>query len=932
MKLNYTTPKYDKYRKWIREARSNNYNWNQIKYGLGNKEEDLNEFLLTQTKQNFWTLENSEWEQIVIQEESAEIYSLDADIYENTRVISIENNPNKTEPQYEDSCWQQYAQKLREKYFKEDSIEAIKKSTLKILKNLKLSTSRDNPIKGMVVGNVQSGKTANMAALMSMAADYGWNFFIVLSGTIENLRVQTQNRLIKDLGFPSGNLIFQGLNDLKLKSDISNSPSNIYLSNESRIRYLYVCLKNSTRLTNLLQWINKDQAKKSNMKILLIDDEADQAGINTADIDEQERKKINQLIINLVFSKNQHNQHTTKNYKAMNYIGYTATPYANLLNETSEVSLYPHSFIAVLGVSKEYFGPQQIFGVEGNNEFNGLDIVNQISDDKDKKEIEIINQIHKGLSSEVPKNLQNAIAWFLVSVAALRAKKFNGSLSMLIHTSQKQSHHDHLYSAIHKWLKETKKDFLYGLCRRVWKDQTQKFTYNKLYDQYPKYGNLDVQDYPDYSLLEDELAFLIESNPSNILFDSDQELIYSNEVHLCIDNCKYNGVDDEGKHLRLKYPDDSNFPQKAPAFIVIGGSTLSRGLTIEGLISTYFLRPVGQADTLMQMGRWFGYRKGYELYPRLWLTKNTITQFQFLSKLDDELRKEIHNMELRETSPSEYAIKILNSPRLRFINITSKNKMQSVELAEVDYSGFINHVTSFYSNHELLEKNLAETLKFIDNLKNPRNEKNNINPHSIYSYTWENVNNEKIIDYVSKLVFPNQPEVFLDISYLEKWLSQMFIENKLNPWNVVLAGTKNGETFSIGDLKLNLVSRSKKNTSTEEVIKLGVLRNPNDLFSDIYVSNSNTELYQLLSQSNTKLYRKIRSIANLDKTPLMIVYIVNKDSKASIYEGNKYRVDLNATNHLVGIYIQIPGGEKGVNHVTKIQAKLIMDFDKGDIE
>lgn len=92
-------------------------------------------------------------------------------------------------------------------------------------------------------------------------------------------------------------------------------------------------------------------------------------------------------------------------------------------------------------------------------------------------------------------------------------------------------------------------------------------------------------------------------------------------------------------------------PCPAPAFIVIGGATLSRGLTIEGLISTFFLRSVGQADTLMQMGRWFGYRKKYELLPRLWITDKTRQQFAFLATLDQELRDEIQYMDLTGRSP-----------------------------------------------------------------------------------------------------------------------------------------------------------------------------------------------------------------------------------------------------------------------------------------
>ena len=119
------------------------------------------------------------------------------------------------------------------------------------------------------------------------------------------------------------------------------------------------------------------------------------------------------------------------------------------------------------------------------------------------------------------------------------------------------------------------------------------------------------------------------------------DLKYQTGLHLVIDNCSKNGVTSDTEHIRLSYPDPDTqpYPTPAPAFIVVGGSTLSRGLTIEGLVSTFFLRASCQADTLMQMGRWFGYRRNYELLPRIWMTSDTIDKFRFLSELEADLRE-----------------------------------------------------------------------------------------------------------------------------------------------------------------------------------------------------------------------------------------------------------------------------------------------------
>ena len=132
------------------------------------------------------------------------------------------------------------------------------------------------------------------------------------------------------------------------------------------------------------------------------------------------------------------------------------------------------------------------------------------------------------------------------------------------------------------------------------------------------------------------------------------------------------------------------------AFLVIGGTTLSRGLTLEGLVSTYFLRSSTQADTLMQMGRWFGYRHGYELLPRLWLSEKAIKQFEFMSLLDTDIRKTFNTMQILDQKPSEYAPKIMNTPKYSFIRITSKNKMQRAEEVDLDFRGDQTQTTTFF--------------------------------------------------------------------------------------------------------------------------------------------------------------------------------------------------------------------------------------------
>ena len=131
------------------------------------------------------------------------------------------------------SQWGQYKKALRHKKFSTQSIQNLEQSSIQILRQLSKNTKGEEAVKGLVVGSVQSGKTANMIGLMSMAADYGFNFFIVFSGVIDNLRIQTENRMFKDLNL-NGALKWNKLSNPSLKSlNPELKWQNIHLNPES---------------------------------------------------------------------------------------------------------------------------------------------------------------------------------------------------------------------------------------------------------------------------------------------------------------------------------------------------------------------------------------------------------------------------------------------------------------------------------------------------------------------------------------------------------------------------------------------------------------------------------------------------------------------------------------------------------------------------
>ena len=930
----FSLPIFDQHRQWIRNARVNaNKSWDEIFLGCSTNEEGLKKFLYNQVIMNFWKeVSCEEWKELVQLEKEAAEQTRQIDFLSGYAMIYNFGEENDTRISTDqNSAWQLYRKKLLSDGFKKDTVDQMERTTSRILKKLSNDTTNIEPVKGLVIGNVQSGKTANMAALMAMAADCGWNMFIILSGTIENLRQQTQNRLLSDLNCP-GNLNWIGLEHLRKKPALGQRAQDLHFEESSKQRYFTVCLKNPGRLRGLLQWLQSDINKQRQMRILVIDDEADQAGINTADVNSSTIRTINKLIRNLVNGKNEKGEEVNNKYCAMNYIGYTATPYANILNESGQDSLYPRNFIATLSVSKEYFGPQQIFGLEGGDyDYDGLDIVNIIDD----YDLQAIKDIHEDGSLFVPHALQDAICWFICCVSCMRIWNYKKPISMLIHTSQKTEHHGNVARAVKEWISSQDINELILKCEKVWIEEINKFSFEKFRKQYKDYDRKDeeINRYPDFKQLIPQLEILLRTEVSNIPLDEKEDLSYHEGIHMCVDNCKNNGINDDGMYVRLAYPTSNNMPSPAPAFIVIGGATLSRGLTIEGLISTFFLRSVSQADTLMQMGRWFGYRRGYELLPRLWITSKTNDQFKFLSSLDQELRDEIHDMETLGKSPAQYGPRVKNTPKASFIRITAKNRMQSAKPAEMDFSGSFNQTYLFDNDSEILQNNILAVEEFIRSLG--VNEKHkDCNTHAKNTIIWRNIDFSKVKIFLKKYIFNQRLSVFNDIDSVISWIEKITAEGKLDTWNVVLAGKESNHNSvwesPVGSI--NKVSRTRKKPKNEldTIINIGVLRDPKDIIADIDLDGKSQDIVDMVTKFESKSVKKIRSLAGLETTPQIIIYMIDKNSKTH----SESRMNLEAVEDIVGLCMNIPGGKRGTDYTAKVSIKLQNDIfdDDGDLE
>jgi hypothetical protein len=951
----FSSPKYDEHRKVIEKLRNKGRDWDFIKYygkqdeeGLQNKLDQLQEDDMIPEDLNapIWLA------MVEFLREAAEREQLIEEKIANNRILSLRQDNDLTIPSSATSSWRLYKNKLIGQGWTNESVKDIENTTISILRKLRVETL--NPIKGLTIGHVQSGKTASMAALMAMAADWEFNLFIVLSGTIENLRKQTEDRLMDDLKM-SGNLSWERLSKLSLKPGSSHKVSSLLLNKLSRERYLNVCLKNKTRLNDLILWLKEDGKKLSQMRILIIDDESDQGGINTNDVNDSlaERTALNKAIVELV------NIQANDGSKplSMNYISYTATPYANFLNEASEESLYPRDFVAVLNPAKEYFGAKQIFGLENNEYYRGLPIVREITtDDRD-----LVDYIHKEEESYLPQSFEDALHWFLLATSIMRYRKYKKPISMLVHTSQKQIHHQIFAELINSYFHSTSKAQIIESCRVLYEQEQKKFTKEDFEMEFEVYPNKDeVKDYPPFEKIEEELKRLIRHNPSHInVLEETKRLDYHDGLHLCIDNCANNGITEELEHIRLAYPDPKspNYPAPAPAFIVIGGSTLSRGLTIEGLVSTYFLRTTSQADTLLQMGRFFGYRKGYEMLPRIWLTTDTDAKFRFMATLEEELREDIETYILEGMDANDYGPKIKNSPKLSWLRITAKNRMQSAMEVDLDFSGTSNQTILFDDDASILRNNIEITEHFLHRLGTPNETRNG---RGLY---WGDVPFQQIMDdFFHKFTFSEQSE-FSNLATFFEWYQKKEAEAGFTNWNVVLSGTgklddDKDKQWIIGGRGVGLVTRSRRGSATGEKINIGVLRAPSDLYADMtkemYDSIPNefkstqagkeerarieAELDEISQKQPKKsVVNEIRKAAGIGLTPQLLLYRIDQNSKfegkqsENTKEANR-RYDLNASEDLIGVSLFVPGYRSGRNLATKLSIRIENPMGESETE
>jgi Z1 domain len=516
--------------------------------------------------------------------------------------------------------------------------------------------------RGLVIGDVQSGKTATYTALCCKAADAGYEVIVLLAGSLESLRRQTQKRL--DEGFagldsseflPSGarvvgksRAVGAGVANQTRFAAVFTSRSrdfnkDVLNSRQLTLRavrepVLFVVKKHKSIIENLATWLqayNADTGGKISESLLLIDDEADNASINTNDVN-ADPTAINRTI-----------RHLLSVFKKRTYVGFTATPFANVFidPETSDADfhkeeLFPRDFIYALEAPTNYIGAARVFGEDRS----GMErLIHEIEDADD-----IFPPRHKSSLhvAELPQSIHTALLQFCIAnvLRDLRGD-VTGHRSMLVNVSRFTAVQDRVRDLIDAAIEHMKQEIR---------------SFSKLSRALAMRSDVIARIKHQFDLEYSDSGFSWQAVQAQLFESTAPISVRSVNQRTGAASLDYSKHDDTG--LRV---------------IAVGGNSLSRGLTLEGLCVSYFFRNAQAYDTLMQMGRWFGYRKGYEDLCRLWITEDAQHWYGHVALATEELRDEVRRMRRADLTPKDFGLKVRSHPDT--LIVTARNKMRTAE-------------------------------------------------------------------------------------------------------------------------------------------------------------------------------------------------------------------------------------------------------------
>lgn len=624
-------------------------------------------------------------------------------------------------------------------------------------------------VRGLVVGSVQSGKTANYIGLINKAIDSGYKLIVVMAGVHEALRRQTQIRVDETVtgfdtrsgpGKPQVATFGVGIGStLDRKVNILTSASHDF--NRKRAEALgvqvggdpviLVVKKNKRIMENLQNWILEVGGKLKpgqpeggerwipGCPALIIDDEADNASINTS---KEGRSSINKAMVGLLTS-----------LEKAAYVGYTATPYANLFADINdEENIYPRNFIVNIKPPGNYLGVERVFGIDADGDAGieakePLPIVEEIDTFAD-----FIPPKHRMdfVPKALPPCLIKAVKVFVLGTAAKNFRLSKGvrlqkHSSMLVHVSHYKAVIDKFADLVRALKDQLRDDASVG-------DESVIDEFEKLWDS--EFG----ETFPDFDK---------EDQGMPVTWADIRPLIKPT-----LDSVQVRAIHGESQ-VTLDY----DVCKDGLIVIAVGGNKLSRGLTLESLIVSYYLRTTKLYDTLMQMGRWFGYRDGYVDLCRVYTTRQLINWYSHIALADHELRLEFDRLCESGRKPSEYGLKVRAHPD--GMKITAMSRMRFATMCDITYAGKILQTTVMTTKKAEVAENLATTRDFFASLGAGSSHANYPN----YTY-YPAVTSRQVCDYISKVHIPSGASRFtkqLIVPFIEKQTSYA------TSWNVVFA-------------------------------------------------------------------------------------------------------------------------------------------------
>ncbi|MEE8600785.1 Z1 domain-containing protein [Euzebya tangerina] len=722
----------------------------------------------------------------------------------------------------------------------DDALPIIDRTTDEILAKMPDPKQPEIFGRGLVVGYVQSGKTTSFTALAAKAADAGYDLIVVLAGIHTSLRRQTQERVQADLWHKDAMWwTATGVSDFEPRGGGTSLRSRMYGNGK---RGLLVVKKNTTRLKNLADWLwSAGPGERAKLSVLVIDDEADQAGLDVSP--GPELAGVHEQLMRIVNLGDGPNEQDRGNLRCA-YVGYTATPYANVLTRVEEENLYPRHFIYPLPKPDGHVGAAELFGeaVVGSP----------------VRDVTTAPKLESGGAAGA--DLEAAIDWFVCATAARAViaggvDRFNST--MLIHTGMTVDEHRAARDLVEAYLLQLRQRLAEAAGRGAFKH---------FYEQ--EASRVNAAEIGETTISWKELSPHVDTVLHHLIDRTDAGKRFKEDgrwqrAHsgVIIDNSQEDSED------RLTYG-ATDRDESGVTVIAIGGNTLSRGLTLEGLCVSFFARTSGNYDSLMQMGRWFGFRPGYRHLTRLWTTSELRRRFRRLTEVEDRFRQELVAMIDQGLSPSDYGPRIMLDPDMQ---VTRPNAIRAA-MRSSTWAGYTASMTTLLLDDPSLIANQKAVRRLVAALDDP------VALDGGPSLIETHVSGQMIIDLLRSLrIHPD--DYRMNTQQMIAYIAQAGLDD----WNVVLRSVGGSpSTFDLGESvgEIGTVVRSKVDNGLAGGAYIQTLLDKGDAVIDL---------------------RSPRSDGKRDQgdPPLLLIYCI--DGTSSPQRGGRAKLGATMTVPAVGL-------------------------------